>query len=170
MKYKKLKVISIAFLVIYLIARTLSLLYPFKMLYVECEEIMIEDYEEHFGYPIPRNNKTKKVFEQPEKYTIINYSIWIKNNTSKKLFIEEYTVDIPKYHIVYSDNEMDFSSQYEYKPTEENRCFGKIIIYTGDNDKQFVLKEITESMKLKVWYWINYNDFISLLTFSKMQP
>ena len=60
------------------------------MLYVECEEIMIEDYEEHFGYPIPRNNKTKKVFEQPEKYTIINYSIWIKNNTSKKLFIEFY--------------------------------------------------------------------------------
>ena len=169
MKYKKFGYTSIflAFFLCTIIIFTAKI-YPFEKLDVICEELSLQNYEEYCGRKLPQNRKTQNVYEEPEKYLIINYWLNVKNNTSKTLFVEDYSLSIPKYKTVYFENGMDFYSQYEYMPSETNNIFGRVIIYIGDNDRQKVLSEVTKSIKFNMWYWVYYNDLVSLLAFSTM--
>ena len=167
MKYKKIVLDLIIFvLIVCLTIISTAWLYPLKRISVSCEEILLQDYENYYGYSLPKNSKTQKILEEPEKFLIIAYRFEIKNSTSKMLFIEDYWLDIPKYDVVYFKNGMDFYSYYEYKPEEKSKCFGQVIINIGDNDRQKVLDEVTETIKINMFYWIYYNDLISLLAFS----
>ena len=169
MKYKKIffGLISLVFVFCLTMISTAKL-YPLEKIDVNCEEILLQDYEDYYGYSLPKNSKTLDVFKEPNNYLIVDYEVHIKNNTSKTLFVENYTIDIPKYNIIYFKNDVDFYSYYEYKPNEKSKCFGHAIIYIGDNDKQRVLNEVNNSMSLKMWYWVYYNNLISLLTFLKV--
>lgn len=169
MKRKKifLSLIFILFISYSIIIST-AYVYPMKRTSVVCKEILLQEYENYYGKPLPQNSKTEKIFKEPEKYLIIDYKFSIKNNTFKTLFVEDYSLKIPNYRMVYINNTMESYSYYEYKPNEESICHGQAIIYINDNDKQEVLNEVTKTMRINMWYWVYYNDFISLLTFSKI--
>lgn len=165
--------IAISVLGVFVLVLAAIIILPGKICPIEktdviCNEIMLQDYKNYFGRDLPENSKTASVFKDPQKYLIIAYSVNIKNNNFRTLFIEDYSLSIPKYDIVYFKNGMDFYSQYEYTPNEEGRIFGQAIIYTGDKDKKKVLDEVNKSMKINMWYWVHLNNYVSVLAFSKI--
>ena len=169
MKYRKrFYAIILLFLLLVFITIFTSGLYPLTKNSVMCKVVPLSDYEKYYGHPLPQNRQTEKIFEEPQNYLLVDYTIKLKNNTSKTLFVEDYSsVNIsPKYPIVYLKNGVDFYSYYEFKPKEESKAFGCFVIYIGDNNRQDVLKEISDSLKISIWYWVINENFFPLLTFS----